>query len=131
MVSIKQWFIYKDYKIPAWKLIVKCCLYLPKLFVGCVTQGQFLSGVLLVWIQSLHSRLVSLLKLKIPVYSTGGRRDGFMPFFEALMQSKMHRVSSRIWTQFTKFIFYVNCYIVHSSATAKCSFCQILIVKTD
>ena len=47
----------------------------------------------------------------------GGRRDKCMFFLRALAQSEMQRVSSRIWTQVTKFISYDdNCCAIISTS---------------
>ena len=66
-----------------------------------MTQGQFLSGVLQVWIQSFPSpRLVASprLKISLPYYLpiAGGRVIGFIPFPRVLVLCEMQSVSSRI-----------------------------------
>ena len=75
-----------------------------------VTQGQFLSRVQLVWIQSFPSpRLVALLKQKnsLPNYSpkAKGRTNGFIPFPRELAQIERLTDSSSILTWITNFIF--------------------------
>ena len=70
-----------------------------------MTQGQILSGVWRVWIQSFPSpRLVASPKLKNLVSPTilpiaGGRIIGFIPFPRLLVLCEMQSVSSRIWTR--------------------------------
>ena len=70
-----------------------------------MTQGQFLSGVWQVWIQSFPSpRLVASLRLKNLVCPTilpiaGGRIIGFIPFLRVLVLCEMQSASSRIWTR--------------------------------
>ena len=77
-----------------------------------MTQGQFLSGVSQVWIQSFLSPwLVASPRLKnislsyyLPI--AGGRILGFIPFPGVLVQCEMQSVSSRIWTHVTGSISY-------------------------
>ena len=80
--------------------------YLPTPPLGQdMTQGQFLSGVSQVSIQSFPSpRLVASPRLKILVCPTilpiaGGRIIGFIPFQRVLVLCEMQSVSSRIWTR--------------------------------
>ena len=87
--------------------------YLPTPPLGQdMTQGQFLSGVLQVWIQSfLSPRLVASPRLKNLVCPTilpvaGGRIIGFIPFPRILVQCEMRSISSRIWTRVTVSISY-------------------------
>ena len=64
-----------------------------------MTQGQFLSGVLQVWIQSFPSpRLVASPRLKNLVCPRG-RIIGFIPFPRVLELCEMQSVRSRIWTR--------------------------------
>ena len=70
----------------------------------------------LVWIQSLPSpRQVVISKWKNPIYSTilpiaGGRRDGFLPFPGAVVQSEIQTALSRIWTWVMFNSWVCNCY---------------------
>ena len=69
-----------------------------------MTHGQFLSGVLLVSIQSFPPRLVCLTKaekLSLPYYLpiVGGRIIGFIPFPRVLVRCEMQSASSKIWTR--------------------------------
>ena len=70
-----------------------------------MTQGQFLSGVYQVWIQSFPSpRLVASPRLKNLVCPTilpiaGGRIIGFIPFPRVSVLCEMQSASSRIWTR--------------------------------
>ena len=76
-----------------------------------MTQGQFLSGVWQVWIQSFPSRDLlphecsrTSLSYYLPI--AGGRIIGFIPFPRVLVLCKMQSVSSRIWTRTAVFISY-------------------------
>ena len=77
-----------------------------------MTQGQFLSRVYQVWIESFPSpRLVASLRLKktsllyyLPI--AGGRIIGFIPFPRVLVLCEMQSVSSRIWTRLAVSISY-------------------------
>ena len=79
-----------------------------------MTQGQFLSGVSQVWIQSFPSpRLVASPRLKNLVCPTilpiaGGRIIGFIPFPRVLALGEMQSVSSWIWTHAAVSISYDN-----------------------
>ncbi len=79
-----------------------------------MTQGQFLSGVQQVWIQSFPSpRLVASPRLKnpsLPYYLpiAGGRIIGFIPFPRVLVLCEMQSVSSRIWAPVVVSISYDN-----------------------
>ena len=80
--------------------------YLPTPPLGQdMTQGQFLSGVQQVWIQSFPSpRLVVSPRLKNLVRPTiypyaGGRLIEFIPFPRVLVLCEMQSVSSTIWTR--------------------------------
>ena len=75
--------------------------YLPTHLLGqYMTQGQFLSWVEPVWIQSFpSSRRVASTRLKNPVCPTGGRIIGFIPFPRVLELCEMLSASSRIWTR--------------------------------
>ena len=80
--------------------------YLPTPPLGQdMTQGQFLSEVQQVWIQSFPSpRLVFVTKAEEPSLSNylpiaGGRIIGFIPFPRVLVQCEMQSVSSRFWTR--------------------------------
>ena len=80
--------------------------YLPTPPLGQdMTQGQFLSGVWQVWIQSFPSpRLVASPRLKNLVCPTtlpiaGGRIIGFIPFPRVLVLCEMQLAWSRIWTR--------------------------------
>ena len=67
-----------------------------------MTQGQVLSGVLQVWIQSFPSaRLTKAEESSLPYYLpiAGGRIIGFIPFPRVLGLCEMQYVSSRIWTR--------------------------------
>ena len=65
-----------------------------------MTQGQFLSGVYQVWIQSFPSpRLVALPSRSYYLPIAGGRIIGFIPFQRVLVLCEMQSVSSRIWTR--------------------------------
>ena len=83
-----------------------------------VTQGQFLSGVKLVSIQSFPSpMLVAWTRRKNLVcttfFSIAGdgverRTNGFMPFLRVLAQSETQKASSRVWTRVTDSTFNDN-----------------------
>ena len=79
--------------------------YLPIPSLGQdMTQGQFLSGVYQVWIQSFTSRLVGSSRAEEPSLSyylpiAGRRIMGFIPFPRVLVLCEMQSVSSRIWTR--------------------------------
>ena len=74
-----------------------------------MTQGQFLSGVKLIWIQFSFFLISYLTKaLKKIQFALFGRRNRFMPFLWALVQSEMETASSRIWTWDTNSISYVD-----------------------
>ena len=67
-----------------------------------MTQGQFLSGVSQVWIQSFPSPTSCVAKAEEPslsYYLPGGRIIGFIPFPRVLVLCEMQSVSSRIWTR--------------------------------
>ena len=87
--------------------------YLPTPPLGQdMTQGQFLSGVLQVWIQSFPSpRQVASPRLKNLVCPNifpiaGGRIIGFIPFPRVFVLCEMPSISSRIWTRVAVFISY-------------------------
>ena len=68
------------------------------------TQGQFLSRVQLVWIQSFPSSYPTKTKearLSYYLPIAGGKTDGFMLFSRALVRSVTRTISSRIWTLVT------------------------------
>ena len=66
------------------------------------TQGQFLTGVQLVWIQGFPSRPVAIPRLKFALVFTDslreGKKDGFIPFLKVLAQSKTQTISLHINT---------------------------------
>ena len=88
-----------------------CVFTQPLHYKQDVTQGQFLSGVKLIWIQSDPSpRLVpvSMLKVSLSCYVPTDRRrkDGFLPFRRTLAKSERRTVTSRIWTRVVDSISY-------------------------
>ena len=72
-----------------------------------VTQGQFLNGVKLVWIQCFPSWLIALTRRKKPVCLT----NWFMLVSRTLAWNEMQTALFRIWTLATDSISYnKNCY---------------------
>ena len=81
-----------------WLILV--CMYLPTLPYGQdEIQGQFLSGVLQIWIQSFPSpRLAEEPSLSYYLPIAGGRIIRFIPFPRVLGLCEMQSASSRVWT---------------------------------
>ena len=90
------------------KIMLNTWSYLPTPPLGQdMTQGQFLSGIQQVWIQSFPSpRQVASPRLEepsLPYYLpiAGGRLFGFMPFPRVLVLCEMQSILSGIWTRVT------------------------------
>ena len=76
-----------------------------------VSQGQFLSGVQLVWIQFSFFSTACVIKTTEPslfhyLPTDGNESDRFMPFPRILAQKETPTDSSKIWTRITHCISY-------------------------
>ena len=91
-------------KLVGWVLwhINLCMLYIfTQPLRSRMTQGQFLSEVYQVWIQSFPSSFLTKAEEPIMIIIIG-----FIPFPRVLMLCEMQSVSSRIWTRVAESISY-------------------------
>ena len=88
MYRLLNLFLDND-SILVWVQFNTQCIYLSNHRI--MSRCQFLSGVMLVWIQSFVSlRLVALLHYDLPV-AREKRTNGFMPFLKVLTQSEKQK----------------------------------------
>ena len=107
---------------------------MPLSLAGCDTRTIFKWSTAGLNSEFSFSQTSYLTKPKEPSLSyylpiaTKGRRDGFMPFWRALVQNETQTATSRIWTQVIDSIYYKdNQYATSASLVANITFTKPMI----